>query len=77
MKTKAFLILYKTEKLLSLIEVLATSDIAKKCGDNLVPMNRQPTKTGGKGATFFDSDNPLLISRERHFFAVIFLTETS
>ena len=57
--------------------VLATSDIAQKCGDNLFLIHRQPTKTDRKRATVCDRDNPFLLSTKRHVFALLFLTATS
>ena len=57
--------------------VLATSDIAQKCGDNLFLIHRQPTKTDRKRATICDRDNPFLVSTKRHVFALLFLTATS
>ena len=57
--------------------VLATGDIAQKCGDNLFLIHRQPTKTDRKRATICDSDNPLLLSKKRQVFALLFPTATS
>ena len=57
--------------------VLATGDIAHKCGDNLFLIHRQPTKTDRKRATICDSDNPLLLSTKRQVFALLFSTATS
>ena len=51
--------------------VWATSDIASKCGDNLLPRYRQPTEADMKGATICENDNPFFISTKRqlHFFS--------
>ena len=38
--------------------VLATGDIAQKCGDNIFLFHRQPTKTNRKRVTIYDSENP-------------------
>ena len=57
--------------------VLATSDIAQKCGDNLFLIHRQPTKTDRKRATICDSDNPLILSTKPQVFALLFSTATS
>jgi len=57
--------------------VLATGDIAQKCGDNLCLIHRQPTKTDRKRATICDSDNLFLLSTKRHVFALLFSTATS
>ena len=56
--------------------VLATGDIARKCGDNLFLIQRQPTKTDRKSATICDSDNPFLLLTKRHVFTFVFLTAT-
>ena len=57
--------------------VLATGDIAQKCGDILFLIHRQPTKTDRKRATICDSDNPLLLSTKRQVCALLFSTATS
>ena len=57
--------------------VLATGDIAKKCGDNLFLIYRQPTKTDRERATICDSDNPFLLPTKRHVLALLFSTATS
>ena len=51
--------------------VLATGDIAQKCGDILFLIHRQPTKTDRKRATICDSDNPLLLSTKRQVCALL------
>ena len=56
--------------------VLATSYIAKKCGENLFLIHRQPTKADRKRATICDSSNPFLLSTKRHVFALLFSTAT-
>ena len=54
--------------------VLATSDIAKKCGDNPFLIHRQPTKTDRKRATICDSDNPFLLSKKSDMLSLCFFT---
>ena len=54
--------------------VLATGDIAKKCGDNLFLIHRQPTKIDRKRVAICDSDNPFLLSTKQHVFALLFST---
>ena len=51
--------------------VWATSDIASKCGDNLLPKYRQPTEVDTKEATICENDNTFFISTKRqlHFFS--------
>ena len=48
--------------------VLATGDIAKKCGDNLFLIHWQPTKADRKRVTICNSHNPFLLSTKRHVF---------
>ena len=57
--------------------VLATGDIAQKCGDNLFLIYRQPTKTERERATICDSDNPFLLPTKRHVLALLFSTAAS
>ena len=57
--------------------VLATGDIAQKCGDNLFLIYRQPTKTDRERATISDSDYPFLLPTKRHVLALLFSTATS
>ena len=45
--------------------VWATSDIASKCGDNLLPKYRQPTEVDTKEATICENDNFLRWSGDK------------
>jgi len=56
--------------------VLATGDIAQKCGDNLFRIHRQPTKTDRKIATICDGENPFLFNfQQSDMFSLCFLRQ--